>query len=140
MSEQENNRLVIINRGRGFKYEKEFFVQIQEAILNGYRIAKGETRNDVSMRNFRGSMGRAVLYKEGTEPVVETVKVEAPVVDAPKVEAPVVDTPEVVEVSLDSMTKKADMIKYAESVGVKVPEGMNKPVQIKKFIKEATEK
>lgn len=63
----KSNRLVIISKGIGIKYEAQFFKDFQEAILNGYRVADNNLREDQSMRNFRGKFGRAVLYLEDVE-------------------------------------------------------------------------
>ena len=72
-------RIVVQSKGSGPKYEREFFLKIEAAVLDGYRIATTELRADLSMRNYRGRFGRAVMYLEGKQPVVEikeVVKVE----------------------------------------------------------------
>ena len=61
-------RIVIENKAGGPRWEKEFFLDIEEAIMGGYRIARNPTNKDCSMRNYFGYMGRAVFYLEGTEP------------------------------------------------------------------------
>jgi hypothetical protein len=116
------NRLVILSKGFGVRFEKEFFLQIEEAFLGGYRIAQTDLRADTSMRNFQGRQGRAVLYLEGTEPAkwtpnkVEDVKVEVEVkvakveVEVAKVEpAKVKVAPELtsVELYLQAQSKEA---------------------------------
>lgn len=62
-------RLVIENKAQGPKYEKQFFMEIQAAIVDGYRLAENPYSVDCTMRNFMGHMGRAVLYLPGYEPL-----------------------------------------------------------------------
>lgn len=40
---------------------------------------------------------------------------------------------------LDSLTKKDDMIEYAKTQGIEVPENLTRPLSVKKFIKEKLE-
>lgn len=68
MSEQPK-RLVIENKASGPRWEKKFFEEIQAAVINGYRLADNSHSADVSMRNYMGFMGRAVLYVPGFEPL-----------------------------------------------------------------------
>ena len=56
-------RKVVLTKGVG-KYEHIFFKEIQEAILEGWRLAENDLRVDQSMRNFKGNMGRAVFYRD----------------------------------------------------------------------------
>jgi hypothetical protein len=93
---QENkaDRLVILSKGFGARFEKEFFLRIQEAFAGGYRIAETDLRDDVSMRNYRGRQGRAVMYMEGTEPapfVPAVVEATAPVTVTPSVKEEVAE-------------------------------------------------
>lgn len=67
-TEVKPDRIVIMSKANGRRFEADFFLKLQEAILDGYRIAETNLRDDVSMRMFRGRIGRAVLYKEGTQP------------------------------------------------------------------------
>lgn len=125
------------SRRRGPRYEKQFFFEIQEAILDGYRIADTDTLKDVSMRNYKGSIGRAVLYKEGEEP-----DIQLPVGKSPT-ESLVESEPDVVIVvgsSLETMTKKVDLLAHAKSLGLEIPEDCKAPLKIKKFIKDSLSK
>ena len=68
---QENEgKLVIIQRGVGFKVEGLFFQAIQEAILDGYKLPKSpELLDDFSFRNYQGmATGKCVLFAEGKDP------------------------------------------------------------------------
>jgi len=58
----ETNRKQIISKAAGMRYEKQFFLEIQEAILDGWRVADNDRREDQSMRNFRGRVGKVVMY------------------------------------------------------------------------------
>lgn len=64
-------RKIIMSKAVGYKYEKQFFMDIQEAILDGWRLADNDKREDQSLRNFRGRIGKVVLYKEVEEVVSE---------------------------------------------------------------------
>jgi hypothetical protein len=77
MEQAQPDRLVILSKGVGKMFEADFFFAIQDAFLAGYRIADTMLRDDISMRNFQGHRGRAVLYKEGTAPEKWTPKVSA---------------------------------------------------------------
>lgn len=75
------DRKVIQSKANGYKWELQFFKDIEAAILDGYRIADNNLREDQSMRNYRGKFGRAVLYREGeatdvlpTEEVLEVAE------------------------------------------------------------------
>lgn len=86
--DKKEDRLAILQRGNGPKFEKLFFLAIQDAILEGYRVPKEAGNYDASLRNFRGtSMGRCVLYKEGKEPVFPKPEIkEEKEIEAPKFE------------------------------------------------------
>lgn len=91
------DRIVILSKAFGGQWEQQFFNEIQAGFDNGYRIAQTNLREDASMRNFRGRIGRAVMYLEGKEPeawkpaVVEVeIKTEEPV-QPPISETPVIE-------------------------------------------------
>lgn len=87
--DKKDDRLVILQRGNGPKFEKLFFLAIQDAVLEGYRVPKEAGGYDTSLRNFRGTnIGRCVMYKEGKEPTFSKpeVKKEEKEVKAPEVE------------------------------------------------------
>lgn len=92
------DRMVIVSKGRGNRYEQQFFLAIEEAIKDGYRFLTVEevsVAKDWSLRNW-GVSGRAVMVKaNATISEKEEVK-EAPVEskEAEKVEEVVVDSPE----------------------------------------------
>lgn len=77
--EKELERKVINTKGTGMKWEKEFFLRLQEAIVDGWRIADNNKRADASMRNFKGNSGRAVLYRELEDTLTFVKEKEAPV-------------------------------------------------------------
>ena len=122
-------RLVIENKGTGGKHEKQFFLDIQDAIIDGYRISESTKNIDSTMRNYMGFMGRAVLVLPEGQPKVEP-KVEAKV--GPRVGSP----EEYSQAAVDKLTKKKDLIAYAKSFGFDVPSALTAPMQIKKAIKE----
>lgn len=164
---EQQKRIIIENKAQGPVWEKQFFTEIQEAIVAGYRLAENMYSADSTMRNYLGHMGRAVLYIPGYEPLqgepmgvaraissledapeapVEPSEPEilvkgedAPVVKEDAPEAPV-EAPEAKEDNLDSLTKKKELLKYAKEAGIEVPQEMNVPSQIKKFIKDTKAK
>lgn len=72
----KEDRKIVHVRGMGTRYEMQWFLELQQAILDGYRIADNGLLADTSRRNYKGNSGRAVLYKEGspslTKPVVDS--------------------------------------------------------------------
>lgn len=83
MTEQKKEeRIVIQTTTYGMQWETKFFLDIQAAIDDGYRIAETDRFDDMSLRNFNGNMGRVVMYLKGYEPekwkpaVVETAPVK----------------------------------------------------------------
>ena len=61
-------RVVILSKMRGAAFEKDFFIEIQEKVLEGYRVATNDRRVDQSLRNFKGNLGRVVMYLDGEQP------------------------------------------------------------------------
>lgn len=159
-------RLVIENKASGPIWEKQFFLDIQEAVINGYRLAENPYHEDCSMRNFMGHMGRAVMYLPGYEPLkgepkgvaraTSSLDEEPPVKDPEPVNdegnkepsEPIKDDsaasedvtePSVVE-KLESLTKKKQLLEFAKEQEITVPEEMTVPSQIKKFLKDELDK
>lgn len=116
-------RKVIMSKSRGVRYEQKFFKEIQEAILDGYRLPENPDRTTVSMRNFKGG-GRCVLFLEGSEQTKPEVKPEV----KPKVDP------------LEGMTRKADLLAFAKANDIEIDSEITQPVKIKKIIKEALQK
>lgn len=114
-------RLVIESKARGFKWERKFFLDIEKAILDGFRIADNDDRRDASHRMFRGRIGRVVLYreiseensKENDDTIVETPELESSEEDKDvPVETPVVEKTDdtldsTVEFELTDVTNEA---------------------------------
>jgi len=87
-------RKVIISRGLGSRWEKTFFLDVQVLILDGWRVAETGLREDASLRNYKGSMGKAVFYR-GEDHVEETPEEEKPETEAPKVEVTKAEEPKI---------------------------------------------
>jgi len=158
---QENkpDRLVIISKAAGANFEKRFFLDIQDAFKDGYRIAETNLRDDASMRNFRGRLGRAVLYKEGTEPeqwkpavvkkTVEPVKETTPVVvkevvkkedlSTGLIENSPVEKEKTPLEQLEELDSYKDMKVFATANNITLPDKLYNPVAVKKSIKKALE-
>lgn len=146
--------------------DTELFLEVQDLILQGYRIAETGTMLDASLRCLRSNprVTKVVMYKEGLEKtgVVEpdAYKAEDVVVtvdDEPveevspsiEIELPVateeVDVAEVEPELLDpleelkTINKRDPLLKFAERKGIVVPDEIKQPASIKKFIKEALE-
>lgn len=149
----KQDRLVILSKGLGARFEKEFFLQIQEAFLDGYRIAETDLRDDVSMRNYRGRQGRAVMYKEGTAPdkwtpakvetTEEPVKGPAPIVkednDSNVATGAAENKPLTSLEELETLDKVKDLKEFAGKVKVEIPKTAKSKAEIKEAIKEALE-
>ncbi len=84
------DRLVIVAKGRGNRYEQQFFLAIQEAISEGYRFLQLDeisVAKDWSLRNW-GVSGRAVMVKgEYVAKTKEEVKAEETPAEEEVVEA-----------------------------------------------------
>jgi len=142
----KQERKVIQTKGARVKYELEFFLSIQEAVLEGWRVAETNLRDDSSLRNFRGNIGKVVLYKdalgapEGPVESKEPLEVQPPLeesAEAPAApeelsEAPTEDT--TID-ELKGLSKKVELYAFAEKHGFTVPEDVTKPAAIKKFLK-----
>lgn len=147
-------RIIIQSTTYGLQWETKFFLDIQEAFVKGYRIAETDLREDMSMRNFNGNMGRVVMYLEGCQPEKwkpAVVKAEAPVEDTHKVKEEVeeVSTGEAenapVEKELTLLEKLEGISDYkslkafAEVNEIELPAKTYNPKAVKKAIKKALE-
>ena len=147
--ENKTDRIVILSKSFGARFEKEFFLSIQDAFLNGYRIAETDLRDDVSMRNFRGRQGRAVMYLEGTAPDkwVPTVAAEPELVktEAPIVKEEVEDTstgavenkPLTPLEEFNTLSKAKELKEFASKHKVEIPKGVNAAKALKEVIQVA---
>ena len=127
--------------------DKKFFLEIQQAVLDGYRVCENTTMLDSCMRNFQGFIGQCVLYKEGQEYLEgskvekEEVKVEKTIEEEPVQE----EKPSNAEVDgesgldlehLASLRTKVETLEYLTSKGIEVPEDLKTPSAIKKWVKD----
>lgn len=60
-------RIVIESKSNRPIDQQQFFVDIENAILEGYRVAKNTLTVDQSLRTMYGFMGHVVMYKDGVE-------------------------------------------------------------------------
>ena len=76
MSESKpvKNRLIIQSKHVGVKYEKLFFLELQQAILDGWRVVDNNVLVDQSRRMYMGRWGRVVLFRPEDEQVEGDVK------------------------------------------------------------------
>jgi hypothetical protein len=130
------DRVEIRAIGITYAQQNKFFKDLEAKILEGYRIASNDRLADQSLV-IAGAAPRAVLYFEGETKVEETVKVEPEVEEAVEVEPEVEEAVEV-ELSnadkLEGLTAKADLLAFAEELGVEVPAKHKQPAAIKKFL------
>lgn len=142
------DRKVILTRSRGRAFERKFFLDIQTAILDGFRIAETDLLVDESMRMFQGNAGRAVLYKEGTAPekwtpgtVEKSPKVEKDPAPIVKEEVKPLSTGVSENKSLTSLEELATLSKvkelkeFAVKHELEIPEGVKVAKAIKKVLK-----
>jgi hypothetical protein len=126
------DRIVIQSKGLGAKYERQFFMDIQNAILNGYRIADNDSRADVSMRLFRGRFGRAVLYlqEENAKTEDKTVK-EIETEESDKI----VISPNLIE-EIEKTNSHKDLKELAKEHNLEAPSNLRNPKALKKNLLE----
>ena len=173
MEKLQEDRKLIINKGYGAKWEKKFFIDIQEAVIDGFRIAETGKREDACMRNYKGTMGKAVLYKtgdvlpSGENPLAVTVEsleaelnslkedmervlqlnaeLQGQLEAGPTLTPPeeVIVPEELIEPSnedlleeLSNLTKKDQLVEFAEKNKLDIEEGIIVPSAIKKHLKE----
>lgn len=115
MSEDNKEKIVVINKRNDVIGWKKFFSELQEKFDQGYRIHISNLRKE---NPIAGAVQRVFMVKDTVE--------DAP----PKQEF--VDTSK--EVDLDSLTKKKDLVEYAEKSGIEIPEDLKQPAAIKKHI------
>ena len=103
-------RKVILSKGYGTRFEKRFFEDIQNLILEGWRIIDTGKREDSCMRNYKGTMGKAVLFKAPPEkhPLEEVERLE----------------------------KKQPLLDLAKEHDVEIPEDIKQPAAIKKYLRK----
>lgn len=153
MTKQKTNlkaRKCIQSKSLNPKDVKQVYLDIQEAILDGYRIAENWDMKDLCTPRFMGHIHQVVLYKEGQEfeeeiEVVEKASEEETAKVESSEESDSIDKEgqleKTVEIDLDHVTsipKKADLLTYLESVGVNPPEDLKTPNAIKKWVRENT--
>jgi hypothetical protein len=135
------NRIEISSkRSRLAQHELAWFIEMEEAILKGFRFARSGSNGDRCTRSFRGLRGRVVLYKEGTESIKATEKVQRNVPQ--KQESGVVNGNPIIDVipahlrNLEELEAKADLLAYAKGKGMEVPTDKKQPAAIKKYLAE----
>lgn len=127
-------------RSRLAQHELAWFIEMEEAILKGFRFARSGSNGDRCTRSFRGLRGRVVLYKEGTESIKATEKVQRNVPQ--KQESGVVNGNPIIDVipahlrNLEELEAKADLLAYAKGKGMEVPADKKQPAAIKKYLAE----
>lgn len=148
-------RIVIQSKAYGPKWETIFFQDIQNAFDAGYKIADTGLRADASMRNYRGRIGRVVMYLKGHEPkmfspvestVVEvenTLKEESKDVSTGAPENTPVKEKEVVDEKKTTPLKQLEDISdyqglkaFAADNGIDMPNKVYNPKAVKKYLKE----
>ena len=145
MSKRQTNmsaRKVIETKSTTAVGDKEFFLAIESAILDGYRICTNYSRADNTSRNHLGFMGRCVLYKNGKEfldDVPSLTEDSTPEVASKEVEA-VTEEKSVDWAELEKLSKKKEVLEWAKTNKFEVPEGLNVPAQIKKHLKDTYQK
>lgn len=153
-------RIVIESKSNRPIDQQQFFVDIENAILEGYRVAKNTLTVDQSLRTMYGFMGHVVMYKDGVEfieqepvnePVNEPVKAEPSeeviVEQESSEEKDEIESQEetqeeeVPELSLEDEIKalktKDDCKSFAEKHSLEIPEDKKTVPVIKKFFKDS---
>jgi len=121
-----SGRKVIQSRGFGYRQDKEFYLAIEKAVLEGYRVAQNYRMDDLCGRNVMGGVGQCVLYKDGVEFVDEE---GSPVKDQ--------DEPNKnLEAIIKGLKTKKDCEEFAKEHNLEIPEDKKAIPAIKKFLKE----
>jgi hypothetical protein len=129
-NEVKPHRIVIQSKGVGARYERQFFMDIQNAILNGYRIADNDSRADVSMRMFRGRFGRAVLYLQE-----DKIEIEDIITEAETEEVELKTSPDLIE-KIEKTDSHKDLKELAKENNLEAPSNLRNPKALKKNLLE----
>lgn len=142
-------RKVIQSRGNDPRSDKQFFFEIQDAILGGWRVAQNSRRDDACSRNIFGT-GQVVLYKDGQEfledmkSAVSTEETEVSSETEEESEQAEVELKETdqensseedLNLTLEGLTKKAELLAFAAEREIEVSQDLKSPAAIKKFLK-----
>lgn len=90
-------RKIIERKGVGPKWNIQALEEIQEAVLDGYRIIHTGYREDLPCFNYQGNKVRVVLYKTASEAPVSSAE--------PSKEGSKADVVEKEEQALESVTE-----------------------------------
>lgn len=124
------DRLAIQSRGGDPRSDKQFFLDLEAAILDGFKVARNSRSDDVCSRNMFGT-GQVILYKDGKEFLEDSQ-------DAVSAETTEVDKTEEEtskEIVLESLTKKAELLAFAEANSIEVSSDLKMPNAIKAYLK-----
>lgn len=138
---QEQETIIISTRRLDYKGSQQFFTQLFEAYRQGY-----EPRDTGLIKDSPrlGSVPRVVLYKNTTVEASESDSNETldsfPDVGITSEEKELLASSESSEEdsapSLEDITKKDELLAYAESLKIEVPANLKQPAAIKKFLQE----
>ena len=145
MKETEKNRnmsgrKVIQSRGFGYRPEKEFFLEIEQAVLQGYRVAQNYRMDDLCGRNVMGGVGQVVMYKDGNEFLEDMQQNNESIQSAETSEETKekkVDEKQTLEDAIKALSKKVDCIEFAKEHNLEIPENIKAVPVIKKYFKDS---
>ena len=145
MKETEKNRnmsgrKVIQSRGFGYRPEKEFFLEIEQAVLQGYRVAQNYRMDDLCGRNVMGGVGQVVMYKDGNEFLEDMEQTNDSTESAETSEETKekkVDEKQTLEDAIKALSKKVDCIEFAKEHNLEIPENIKAVPVIKKYFKDS---
>lgn len=145
MKETEKNRnmsgrRVIQSRGFGYRPEKEFFLEIEEAVLQGYRVAQNYRMDDLCGRNVMGGIGQVVMYKDGNEFLEDMQQNNESTQSAETKEENKeknVDSKQTLEDEIKALSKKVDCVDFAKEHNLEIPEDKKTVPVIKKYFKDS---
>ena len=145
MKETEKNRnmsgrKVIQSRGFGYRPEKEIFLEIEQAVLQGYRVAQNYRMDDLCGRNVMGGVGQVVMYKDGNEFLEDMEQTNDSTESAETSEETKekkVDEKQTLEDAIKALSKKVDCIEFAKEHNLEIPENIKAVPVIKKYFKDS---
>lgn len=147
--EQLDNRKLISVRGVSRKKLLEFVYALEEAFKEGYRLPPQDRLWAKDRPMFKVNLKTAALYKEGyevpspsavSEKKVSVDEIKAGILEEEAKQAAKSEVVPELLATLKELTKKADMLEFAEKNGVVIPEDVKNPKAIQAFIAEELSK
>ena len=152
------DRIVLQSKSNRPIDQQQFYIDIEEKILEGYRIAKNTLRDDQSLRMMYGFQGHVVMYLDGKEFIDEEESTEETEETTQSEEGSDNETQEesteesVEEILLEEVGEesglsddiktaktKKDLLDVASKYSIEVPDDLKTVPVIRKYLKDQSE-